>query len=274
MSSEDVADLNDVADYEMAMVDREDNDFNEVHSRLHGDLKFVLNSINLLIGRPSSGKSRFVFHEITKLKYIPNPYSQFIYVSDEENDKTYLKYKDLIKIPTLKVKYNDAYETITDIITTKNVYEDVREKKLPATEKDKKELLDLLDVKYFKKPAVHTLVLFGDATDLFTNKNNPLNQIILRNRHNKITYFFNVHSFSRSAIPMYIKKNITSLVYFGMYSALDFNSAYTQMKSPIDRKKLYEICRKLGYRDALLFNFDEGEVKCEVLEMGGQVAPY
>jgi predicted AAA+ superfamily ATPase len=93
------ADLNDVADYEMAVIDRKDDNFNEVHSKLHPDLKFVLNSINLLIGRPSSGKSRFVFHEISKLKYIPNPYSQFIYVSDEENDKTYLKYKDLINIP-------------------------------------------------------------------------------------------------------------------------------------------------------------------------------
>jgi hypothetical protein len=41
--------------------------------------------------------------------------------------------------------------------------------------------------------------------------------MIFRNRHMKITYFLNAHSYSRTAIPMTIKKNATALFLFGSF---------------------------------------------------------
>jgi hypothetical protein len=72
-----------------------------------------------------SGKTRLVFYEIAKLKYLKNPYTQFAYVTDEDNDKTYLKYKDLISIPIIKVKYKDANTQINNILNAKNLYEKI-----------------------------------------------------------------------------------------------------------------------------------------------------
>jgi hypothetical protein len=251
----------------MNKIDNKDDNFNEIHSVINPDLKLVLNSINILCGRTGSGKSRFVFREISKLKYMNNPYNQFIYITDEENDKTYLKYKDLINIPIIKATYEEAYELITSIVEAKNAYEEVRNKKLEATPQEKKKLLEYLDVKDFKRPCLHSLVLFDDATSLFSDRRNPLNQLILRNRHNKISYFLNVHSFNRSSVPLYIKKNMTSLCYFGGFNAMDFNSFFPQFNSPISRQELFDVYKKLSSRDILYFDYSGEKPRIEILKL-------
>jgi hypothetical protein len=122
----------DLVENEMKRIDELNNNFNEVHSilnktvdeRLSADLKFSLNSINILCGMTGSRKTRLDFFEIAKLKYIKHNYTQFIYTTDEENDKTYLKYRELIPIPIMKIKYVDAYDEISNIVKVKNLYED------------------------------------------------------------------------------------------------------------------------------------------------------
>jgi hypothetical protein len=251
---------------EMADIDCADNNLNEVHTVLHPDLYFLLNSINILCGQTGLGKTRAVFREIGKLKYIHHPYSQFIYVTDEENDKTFLKYKYLIDIPIVKVKYEEAFEYLQDIIEGKNTYEMVRKSPEDYKEGDVIELLNFLNVSNFSLPCLHTLILFDDATDLFTNKKNPLNSLILRNRHHKFTYFFNVHSFTKNT-PMFIKKNMRSLWYFGGFSALDFNFSYQQFRSPEDRVSLYNKYKNLKNRDVLYFGYKEDGTKIEVINL-------
>jgi hypothetical protein len=174
-------------------------------------IKFTLNSINVLVGQTGSGKSRAVFREISKLKWVKNnPYHQFIYVTDENNDKTFEKYKDMIPVPILKIGYKEACEKLIELNRMKNGYEKIKECTKNGiellTEEDKGTMKDYLKIKDLEIPILHTLILFDDATDVFNSPKNELNNIFLRNRHNKFTYFFNVHGFTRTNIPMKVKK--------------------------------------------------------------------
>jgi hypothetical protein len=229
--------ISEVVDYEMMDIDEADDNKDELHTYLDRDLKFTLNSINVLCGQTGAGKSRFVFKEIAKLKYLEHPYHQFVYVCDEENDKTFIKYRPLISVPIVKISYAEACNRLKNIVASKNAYEKIinaekNKKFLPLSGKEKGVILDYLGVKDFSIPILHTLILFDDATDIFTNKKDLLNDMILRNRHHKFTYFFNIHSFTCKALPMKIKKSMRSLRYFGGYSKLDFNHSYQQWKCP------------------------------------------
>jgi hypothetical protein len=118
---------------------------------------------------------------------------------------------------------------------------------------------------YDKIKSIHTIVLFDDSSGIFSKPKNPLNELILRNRHERITYFFNVHSYNKATVPMIYKKNASCLFFFGGYSQLDFNSFFPQFKSSVNKKDLWEIYKDLSKRDVLLFNYTGDNTKIEVL---------
>jgi hypothetical protein len=250
-------------------IDEKDQNRDELHTIIDPSIKFTLNSINVLVGQTGSGKSRAVFREISKLKWVKNnPYHQFIYVTDENNDKTYEKYKDMIPVPILKIGYKEACEKLIELNRMKNGYEKIKASSKNGielvTEEDKGTMKDYLQIKDFEIPILHTLILFDDATDVFNSPKNELNSIFLRNRHNKFTYFFNVHGFTRTNIPMKVKKNMRSLWYFGGFSKMDFNCSFLQLKSPIEREELYEKYNTLSRRDVLYFDYTENGTVCEI----------
>jgi ABC-type proline/glycine betaine transport system ATPase subunit len=82
-----------LADLELGVIDENDDNSDELHTRLNDNLRLTLNSINIIIGRTGSGKTRTVIKEILKLKYLPSRYHYPIYITDEEDDKTFLKYQ-------------------------------------------------------------------------------------------------------------------------------------------------------------------------------------
>jgi hypothetical protein len=269
-----------VVDEEMKAIDKRDKNKNELHTTLDEELKFTLNSLNVIVGQTGSGKSRAVFREISKLNYVDNnPYHQFVYITDEENDKTFIKYKDMIErknpatgkiegIPIVKLKYEQANDYLMKLIKAKNLYERIQKKPKIRREDEKELLLDFLGLSGFETPAVHTIILFDDATDCFKNKKDPLNKLFLRNRHHKFTYFFNIHIFTKDAIPMTIKKNMRSFWYFGGYPKQDFNCIFPFIKSPIDREDLYRIYRKIGKRDVLFLDYTDDGTVFEIIPLG------
>jgi hypothetical protein len=289
--------INEAIDEEMADIDETDDNKNELHTSINEELNFTLNSLNLIVGQTGSGKSRAVFREVAKLNYVKNnPYHQFIYITDEENDKTFRKYKHMIErkdkrgnvtgIPIVKIPYPDAYERLMKIIKAKNLYERVQKEsknnkmktrtriggKNPngkdLDDEDKQILLEFLDVPDFSKPALHTVILFDDATDCFKNDKDPLNKLFLRSRHHKFTYFFNTHLVTNKAVPMTIKKNMRTFWYFGGYCKQDFNTVFPYVKSPLKNQQLWEIYNKIGKRDVLFFDYTEDGTKFKVIPLG------
>jgi hypothetical protein len=235
-----------------------------------------------VVGQTGSGKSRAVFREVAKLNYLKNnPHHAFVHITDEDNDKTFIKYRDMIErkdkatgkingIPIVEIKYDEAHDYLSKLAKTKELYERIREKPHIRREDEKKMILKMLRVKNFKKRALHTVILFDDATDCFKNKKNPLIQMFLRNRHNKSTYFFNVHLFSKDAVPMTIKKNMRCFWYFGGYCKQDFNTCFPYIKAPVSREELYAIYRRMGKRDVLFLDYTDDGTKFEVIPLGSK----
>jgi hypothetical protein len=244
-------------DFVIADAIQKDNS-NEIHTQIHEEVYFPLNSFNVIVGQTGCGKTRLVFHEVAKLCYVKeNPYHQFIYITDEENDKTYKRYKHLIerKIQIVKLKYKEAYPRLLEIIEAKNLYEKIRNKEEKRDSEDTNILLKYLGLKNFRKPALHTLILFDDATNCFQNKKDPLNGLFLRNRHHKFTYFFNIHLVRKNSIPQEIIDNMKTLWYFGGYNKHNFNTAFKFIKSPIDKNELYDMYKVVKNRDVLYVNY-------------------
>ncbi|GHU21340.1 hypothetical protein FACS189472_13930 [Alphaproteobacteria bacterium] len=267
-----LSEIDEVINYEMGDIDEVDKNADELHTVIHPSIKFTLNSLNVLVGQTGSGKSRAVFREISKLKYIENnPYHEFIYICDEDNDKTYVKYKAMIPVPITKIPYKDAFQKLCEIVRVKNCHEkmlaEMKSKSETLNELEKAEVMRYLQIKDLKTPILHTLILFDDATDVFQNPKCELNCLFLRNRHHKFTYFFNVHGFTRGAVPMHVKKNMRSLWYFGGFTRLDFGCSFQQMKSPIDRVSLYEKYKMLPKRDVLFFDYTDDGTRIEILHL-------
>ena len=74
---------------------------NDVQNKIHPEIDFAYSSINLMIGRRGSGKTYNVFKQLVALSKIPNDFHLFVYITNNPNDKTYIKFKDLLEIPTI-----------------------------------------------------------------------------------------------------------------------------------------------------------------------------
>jgi hypothetical protein len=173
------------------------------------------------------------------------------------------------RIPIVKLKYKEAYEKLIQIIQAKTLYEALLNGSETRNEEDTKILLDYLGLKNFKKPALHTIILFDDATNCFHNKKDPLNGLFLRNRHHKFTYFLNVLLLRKGIIPQEILDNMKTFWLFGGYSEHNFTTAFKYIKSPLKRMELYNIYRKVGNRDVMYFNYTggNGRTKIKVLRL-------
>jgi hypothetical protein len=260
----------DIIDKEMYEVDVVDNNKNDVHTALHPDINFKLNSINILVGQTGNGKSRAVFTEVAKQSIMAgNPYSQFFYVTDLGSDETFEKYKDKIRIPVIKLKYAEAHTRISELAEAKSMYRAVRLGQYKIRKEEAQGLLHYLAIPDFKLPVPHTIILFDDATNIFgagRKKKDPFQDaFFLCNRHNHFTYFFNIHSYNKNNISMEIKRSASALWYFGGFSERDFTCFYQQFNSSIPCDKLWDFYQTLGRRDVLLFSFDLEKTKTKVI---------
>jgi hypothetical protein len=258
-------------------IDMKYDNRNEVHTALHKDMKFTLNSINVLVGQAGAGKTLEVLTEVGKLSWIEHPYHQLVYVNkdDGHNDMTFQKFKDLVKIPIVKIKYDQALEYLTKLIKFRNHYDNIQTRDKwkekngdeatvngiePPTYTDelRKACLKLLTMKDFSLEFPHTIILYDDVTEMLKKKaNKELSLMILRNRHFRFTYFLNIHDFNKNSIPMEIKNSINALWYFGGFSEQNFNAFFKQFKSPVPQKKLFQVYARLGRNDYLYFAYTQ-----------------
>jgi hypothetical protein len=97
----------------------------QIQSKIHDDINFWKNTINLLIGKRGSGKTFNVNYEMVKLGYILNygGYICFIIITDKDNDSTINEMLKLIKLKVIQINYDQALKTLGDIINGKTAYD-------------------------------------------------------------------------------------------------------------------------------------------------------
>lgn len=241
----------------------------ELQSKIHPEINFKRNSVNLFIGRRGSGKSFNVFRELIKLSNLSNHgYHLFVYVTDKTNDPTYMKIKDELKIPVIMIKHNDAEEYLDELIENKKAYEQLyaisnSKVGLQFSEECINEILSALYVNDLSLKHLHTAVLYDDALTLFRKKTGYLYKQLFENRQPKITYFLCIQE--PFGIDVSLKRNLDSLWLFGGFGEQTFHSLYPQLSSPVGRGVLLNDYLKLNRREAFIFKFEDEETVIAVI---------
>lgn len=201
---------------------------------IHPDVNIRLNSVNVIVGKQSSGKTVIALEEVIKLGVL-DTHHLFVYVTKDghETDKTWLALKPLLQIPYVIVSESDAVDALKTIIAAKNLYGIIRNDNL-QDKIDDKQLLDMFDVlavSNFERETLHTIVLFDDISNskLFQNEGSYFSQLIRRCRHINVSFFLLIQGWK--GLRPHVKNEITTLFIFPCFNRQQLRYIYGQSAS-------------------------------------------
>ena len=132
-------------------------------SEIHPEVNIRLNSVNVIVGKQSSGKTVIALKEIIKLGVL-NTHHLFIYVTKDgqESDKTFLALKPLLMIPYIIISEQEAVEFMKDLISAKNLYNLIKRENLQdkIDDQQKEDMFKMLAVSDFNREVLHTCLLY------------------------------------------------------------------------------------------------------------------
>ena len=255
------------------------------------EVAFYNNSINVLIGKQGTGKTFFAFRELLKINMLNQlhqngdiqlrglgeglspatesqnqlSHHQIIYVTDNgTSDTTYQSIGTMIDLIPLSIcPYKDAVAQLEGLMRYKQMYLEIREKLMKGvnikyTQEQIEELLDLLGVKDFSKPRLHTLVLFDDAANnpIFEKKGDPMTIMLTRCRHLNISVIINIQKLT--AISTTIRSQTASFFIFPGFPMQEISQMGKICNNMTLDELKYEV-RKLKDKQILWINNIDGE---------------
>ena len=225
---------------------------------IHPDISIKYNSVNVIVGKQSSGKTVIALTEIIKISLL-DTHHLLIYITKngDENDKSFQSLKQLIKIPYITVSEKDAKNVVEELIAAKNLYYLVKREHLEdkIDEDQKADMLRVLHMnsfdseggqsRAFNKEYLHTLILFDDISNskLFSSEESYFSQQIRRCRHTNISYFLLIQGWK--GIKPHIKNEITTLFIFPCFNKQQLHFIYSQSASNLDFEEFYNLYRQL-----------------------------
>jgi hypothetical protein len=240
----------------------------QLQSIINTELNFRRNSINLYIGRRGSGKTFNVLRELIELSNLPDKdgYNSFIYCTDKSNDCTVKELLGIVKLNVRVVKYNDMPLFLTNLIKSKNAYQQVIDEGLTenVTDECRTTLLKALDISDFyeyldadgQPITPSTAILYDDAINIFkSNKFKGLLDLLQQNRQPKITYFLCMQD--GFPLPPQIKRDLDTCIIFGGYTDSQMLMALLRQlnSSTTSNQMVMAIYRNLSNREGLLFDY-------------------
>ncbi len=252
-------------------------DKSETQSSIHPQIRFKRNSINILIGRTASGKTYSILREISKISLLKkeakeknidvptlNEFHLLLYITDKDFDATFSKFKSVINIPIVFIKYEEANNVLEDLSKAKAAYDEVIENgwENKIDESSMSEILTPLHVNDFKQKSLQTLVILDDCLRIFGSKKNPIHQRLYENRQPKITYFLTLHDLF--SIPPSLKTNLHTLWIFGGFNKQKINTVYPQLNINIEREELWERYKNLTVHESIIIFYENEGTRIEI----------
>ena len=132
---------------------------------IHPDINVRYNSVNVIVGKQSLGKTVVALEEIIKISLL-GTHHLLVYVTKngDENDLSFQSLKHLLKIPYVTVSEKESKSFIEELIAAKNLYYKIKREHLEdqIVPEQMEALYEVLHVDNFEKQSLHTLVLFDD----------------------------------------------------------------------------------------------------------------
>ena len=221
-------------------------------NELHPDINVRLNSVNVIVGKQSSGKTVAALEEIIKLSRMRKSGEAFnllVYVTKngDENDRTFQALKHLIGIPYITTSEAQAEETISTIVAAKNLYYQIRREHIESkvNREQQRDMFDVLHVKDYANEFLHTLVLFDDISNskLFKDGSSYFSQLIRKCRHINFSFFLLIQGW-KGLMP-HVKNEITTLIIFPSFSPRQVQYIYSQAASNLSSREFQELYTEL-----------------------------
>ena len=211
-------------------------------NEIHPDINIKYNSVNVIVGKQSMGKTVIALEEIIKISLL-NTYHLLIYVTKngDENDRSFQTLKHMIQMPYKVVSEAKAKEFVETLIAAKNLYYFIKRENLQGQilEDQEEAMFDVLQIENYDKEYLHTLILFDDISNskLFSSEESYFSQQLRRCRHTNITYFLLIQGWK--GIKPHIKNEITTLFIFPCFNKQQLHFIYSQSASNLDFDEFY-----------------------------------
>ena len=215
---------------------------------IHPDVMIRYNSVNVIVGKQSTGKTVIALQEIIKLGILQT-HHLFVYVTKEgkETDKTFINLKPLLLIPYVIVAEDDAVEYMKTLLAAKELYYTIRREHLEDKIEDeqKQDLFNMLHVDNFDNEYLHTVILFDDISNnrLFNSEESYFSQLIRRCRHVNISVFLLIQGWK--GLKPHVKNEITTLFIFSCFNKQQLHFIYSQSASNLDFDEFYDLYREM-----------------------------
>ena len=233
--------------------------------RIHPNIHTYYNSVNIFVGPQGSGKTYSAMTEIIKISKV-DPYAHLLVYFSKEGANTYdptvESLKILLDVDIVYVRYDEAVDFVKKLLAYKALYDEIKnghlESKIEQSQVD--ELYEVLHIKSFSAPILHTMFLFDDVSNniLFKQDSSYCNSLvsICRKIH---TSFFMTIQYWKGVSPN-IKANVTSAFIFGRFSKQQFRYICSQIATSIPFDELYSRYSQLNASDKLIINNRTNEV--------------
>ena len=236
-------------------------------------MNFDYNSILLVIGKTGSGKTFNINNELATLKYIDHDFVQVVYVSDNPNDLTLLKLKDLIEVPVKMLSYAESEDYIKELREYTQAYDEIIEKGLEdkITDDCKEDILSFFHLENFVKKPFYNIIIYDDAMNIFKKPASKEFKMLFEYRHFRTTYVLMMQSMK--GLPTEIKAQIGGLWLFGGYNRQQFSYMATQINFPFDKETVWNIYKKLLKNEFLYIQFAQDQINMFLIDTNGKKYP-
>ena len=223
---------------------KKDDNSGALITAIHEQILTRYNSVNVIVGKQSLGKTVVALEEIIKISYL-DTHHMLVYVTKdgEENDRSWNTLKGLIEMPILLVSEENAEACIDELIAAKSLYYKVRRDRTKniLDKRQKQDLFDTLQVDNFEKSFLHTLILFDDISNskLFSSEESFFSQLLRRCRHNNLSFYLLIQGWK--GIKPHIKNEITTIYIFPGFNKQQVRYIYSQSSSCLDFEDFYKV---------------------------------
>ena len=244
---------------------------NEKQRKISDNIYAYYNSLNIICGKPGSGKSFLTCRDIIQLSRIPSVHcikyiSKYISKTGKCDDETFKSIIHLIKCPIDYLSEDNAEQHLRINKEYKDEYKSYKRK--PRAVVNPK-VMKFLHVEDLNNDVLNTVLLFEDFVGSKLIHNRFINWMFSELRHNNCIVYINIQFFK--SITTDIKNNATAFFIYPGYSREQMQYMKRQISIPFNEEfsdftDLFDRYSKMKNNEVLIINLKSNEIKFIVLK--------
>jgi len=237
------------------------------------DINLFYNSISIAVGKQGNGKTLLLLREIINICFLQEQYAKtdplgfhlifYVNQSGEITDETFKVLSDLISIPIVNIKYDEAEEVISGMLDFKHEYYKFIDNPdiLGTWDNEKIDVINealnvnMRDKKNKQPKTLNTIIFFEDSANqsIFKKNDAYFNKIAFQCRHNNTILLFAVQKLAGISKP--ILSQTTSVFIYPGYSPQELSYIHRMSAiSGMDYKELKAVYKSLQQYNLLHVN--------------------